>query len=177
MKKLYPLFLIFALLSFAACSPKSDAEPSPSPVQSEAVSPSPSPSSEPETPELSEAGEELVGILEMLQSDCHPGTAGSSLIAAELAARLLDWEVENPDCLDQALAAAELFGSRFSGSEGAEFESQLGLVYGQLEGLLGEEAALLLESCGYESSNLPYDEAAATQLFEALYSGLAFEIG
>lgn len=179
MKKLLSVFLICTfLLGFAACSRHDDAAvtPSPSPVPEETEVITPAPTAEPEREPLSEAGDELVEILGSLSRDCHPGTAGSSLIAAEFAARLLDWVSVDTARLDEVSAAAEAFKSSLSEVEASSFEQQLGLVYGQLSGLLGDEAELLLESCGYKAQHFPYDADTASRLFAELYAGAGFEL-
>lgn len=178
MKKLISFALILTLtLALCACSDISKTEPTPTPEQTAEPAATPEPSAEPEKPELSDTGKQLVEILDKLKTDCHPGTAGSSLTGAALAAELLDWAAENPDDIDeQALLAAQSFKELLTSDESALIEDQLSLVYGESSELLGEDGELLLESCGYDAAHFPYDAGTAQQLFAALYDGMGLEM-
>ena len=178
MKKLISFALILTLtLALCACSDISKTEPTPTPKQTAEPAVTPEPTHEPEEPELSDTGKQLVEILDKLKADCHPGTAGSSLTGAALAAELLDWAAENPGDIDeQASLAAQSFKELLTSDESTLIEEQLSLVYGESSELLGENGEMLLECCGYEAAHFPYDAETAQQLFAALYDGMGLEM-
>ena len=155
MKKLISFAIILTLiLSMCACSDISAPDAAETPEQSPVPAATPTPTPEQEKPALTDAGKKLVEILGKVKSDCQPGTAGSSLTGAALAAELLDWGAENDGISDEQIElAAQTFAELLTTDESAVIEEQMGLVYGEATELLGDNGELLLDSCGYEASH------------------------
>lgn len=145
------------------------------PVPEETVSPSPEPSDVPfSTPE--NAASELDALLTDLLQNYHPGTAGCSLTAARLAGTLLDWyAAAQPDAAAITAATQEFYGT-LDVTQAVDFAEQLGGVYSVAQELLSDTAADFLESAGYAPTAFPWTEAAVTDLFTALYSGLGLAL-
>ena len=89
-------------------------------------------------------------VLDQL-SDIHPGTAGSSLAQAKVAAALLDWAQWTAMSADQAREDAKAYGADMD---------LLGSVADTCSSLKGEEGKELLEDAGVEESGYPWNDKA-----------------
>ena len=160
MKRFLSLLLAFSLFCLCGCgaaAPAAETAP--------AETPSPAPL---ETP--ADDAPELAPILAEIRDRMHPGTAGSSLTAAQLAVLLLDWSVQTPMDEAQIRAAAEDFLAPMSDRERSEYAMQLSAVQGAAERLLGEDGAALMDDIGGTEGTLwPWTNAPREKL-EALFS-------
>ncbi len=152
------VLLILAVLLLCACGT------SPAP-QAPAASPEASPAPEtPETVSAPSAGTaELSALLGELRENVSIATAGSSLRAAAMAARLLDW-AEGAQLTDaEILAALTPWLGPLDDGVPADYLEQLGAVDGairNLEELDEEQARSLLSDAGCEGCGYPWSEHA-----------------
>lgn len=163
MKKRIILLLALSLcLSFAACG------------QAETVT-SPAENTAPEAQEGgdSEAGviveadsadaeesEKLSAILESIDQNAAPGTAGGSLRAAGEAAKLLDWAAQTGMSAEDARSATVNWLSPKGNDAQTVFAEKLASVDEACAQLKGENAQGLLESAGCTGSAYPWNEQA-----------------
>ena len=111
--------------------------------------------------------EELSLLLGELRQNVSIATAGSSLRAASMAARLLDW-AETADISDeQILAALEPWLGDLDDGVPAEFREQLAAVWSAAAILTGDDPAqaeALLSDAGCENSAYPWNDGAVSTL-------------
>ena len=120
---------------------------------------------DPEPAEDVSLGAEFDAVLERIGTDVHPGTAGSSLVAASFAGELCDLLTTLRPDSRTVLRSVVAFES--SVEDTGLFEQQLGLVCGMLPELLGENGKGLLESCGYTPTQT-WDAPSLTDCFADL---------
>lgn len=188
MKRIFAIFLSAALLvMFGACganvsgTKNTEAPAATTDVLSASESqelpsdtPSPTDAQESEKPDSADAAPELSVILSELEENCHPGTAGSSLIAVSYAGRLLNWYITFKPDYTSAKTYSETFASTVE--DGNELQAQLDLVYYTAQELCGDTYEELLETAGYEANHAPWFEDDAAALFTAIYDGLGLTI-
>ena len=173
MKKYLALFLALSMIfAIAACGKKSGA-PAPAPTASPTAAPTPEPTPEatpvptatPEPPPLVPDlppvyDEDLSRILEATLS-VQPGTAGSSLRAARVAAWLLDWGAVTKLTDDEIYSAVGTWLDAQSSERLQVFLESFLAVYDQSYNLRGENAEAIMSDAGIESSLYPWNERAA----------------
>lgn len=106
----------------------------------------------------------LVDILTLIDEQMQPGTAGSSLTAAYLAATLMDWSCSTS--LEEP-AITEVTQEVISHSDPnapASFTEKLQSVYNAYESLMTEQDASILADCGYSGNGYPWSESDMTAL-------------
>ena len=109
------------------------------------------------------AQEALSALLGELRQTVTIGTAGSSLRAAAMAARLLDWAETAEIHDEQILAALEPWLEDSEDGVPADFREQLGAVDNMFRLLTeepGEEAEAILSDAGCEDCGYPWSEGA-----------------
>ena len=108
------------------------------------------------TPTTASAVTQLDNMLNEINTDVQPGTAGSSLKAVKVAANLLDWGTET--CLSQEEIKSETVRwlSDKGNDEQVEFSQKMADVYDAYQELLGENAEELLLSAGYTGKGYPW---------------------
>lgn len=145
------LFLLIAALLLCACGTVPPAEPA---EEAGEASASAAPSS---------SREKLDALLRELRETVTIATAGSTLRAVTIAAKLLDW-AETADISDEEiLAALEPWLAPQEDGIPAEFREQLALVYSVSLLLTGEDtiqAEGLLADAGCENCGYPWSEKA-----------------
>ncbi len=153
MRKTGALLLLCALL-LCACGKAAGPEPSLSPASQE------SPAADPA------AQEQLSALLGELRQNVTIATAGSSLRAVAMAAKLLDWAEQAKSSDEQIRSALEPWLAGPEDEIPAEFLEQLGAVDGMFTRLTGDSAHEmegLLSDAGCENCGYPWSaEAAAT---------------
>ncbi len=151
MRKTGALLLLCALL-LCACGKAAGPEPSLSPASQE------SPAADPA------AQEQLSALLGELRQNVTIATAGSSLRAVAMAAKLLDW-AENADITDEQIRAAlEPWLAPLEDGVPADFTEQLQAVDNMVRLLTlesGQEAEGLLSDAGCDDCGYPWSEEAA----------------
>lgn len=103
----------------------------------------------------------LTQLLTEVDNTMQPGTAGSSLKAAYLAALLLDWSRETE--LDEASIAAitQAAAANARTDQPAGFSEKMQSVFSAYELLMTPEGEGLLTDCGYTGSGYPWTEEDA----------------
>ena len=108
-------------------------------------------------------------LLQEVRERARPGTAGASLTAMELGAKLLDWSSAAEADEAQVRAAVEAFLAPLGEPERAEFALQMSGVSGAVTRLQTEDAAAMMEDIGgTEGTLFPWPDAR-TELLEALF--------
>ena len=157
MKRFLSLFLAFSLFCLCGCGAAAPAAETPSPAPVEAPA---------------DDAADLAPILAEIRERMHPGTAGSSLTAAQLAVLLLDWSMQTAADETQIRAAVDEFLTELDDGARSEFAEQMGAVQGAAVRLLGEEGAALMEDIGGTEGTLwPWTDAPAEKL-EAVFAAL-----
>lgn len=165
------------VLSLCACGGK-PAEPKeePAPVSSSAPNDEPEEpgtTAEPE-PEPSESEVTLIGILNDINENYHPGTAGSGMAGYKYAAQLLDWFEKYPNTETVAGSAANF--SAVTNTEDGELEAKMLTIWQDAVALTVGRGMGELESVGYAPEFDTWNTYNTHLLFENLYSGLPFEL-
>lgn len=154
MKKLF-LLLLTGMLLLCACGQVPEEAPE-TPEGPAAVEPEATPAP---------AGEELYALLGELRETVSIGTAGSSLRAVSMAAKLLDWAEEAELTDEELLSALTPWLGELEDGIPADFLEQLGAVDGMVQLLTGEDAAQamgLLSDAGCEDCGYPWSEKAVS---------------
>ena len=152
MKKLF-LLLLTGMLLLCACGQVPEETPE-TPEVPAAVEPEATPAP---------AGEELYALLGELRETVSIGTAGSSLRAVSMAAKLLDWAEEAELTDEELLSALSPWLGELEDGIPADFLEQLAAVDGMVQLLTGEDAAQamgLLSDAGCEDCGYPWSEKA-----------------
>lgn len=152
MKKLF-LLLLTGMLLLCACGQVPEEAPE-TPEGPAAVEPEATPAP---------AGEELYALLGELRETVSIGTAGSSLRAVSMAAKLLDWAEEAELTDEELLSALSPWLGELEDGIPADFLEQLAAVDGMVQLLTGEDAAQamgLLSDAGCEDCGYPWSEKA-----------------
>ena len=155
MKKLF-LLLLTGMLLLCACGQVPEAEAPEAPEGPAAVEPEATPAP---------AGEELYALLGELRETVSIGTAGSSLRAVSMAAKLLDWAEETELTDEELLSALSPWLGELEDGIPADFLEQLAAVDGMVQLLTGEDAAQamgLLSDAGCEDCGYPWSEKAVS---------------
>ena len=106
-----------------------------------------------------------------MQQNYRGGTAGCSLRAAAIAAKMMDvFTVHSPSSELIRNTVTEFYGT-LSGDAAAEFPSQLEDIVSSASGITGENGKDLLDSCGYTGQGYPWDAAKMDECFAAVRIG------
>lgn len=160
MKRCFSLIMALCLAVLCGCGAALPKEPGTPEAEAPALTELPVPVEAPE----------LATILAEIRERMHPGTAGSSLTAAQLAAALLDWCVQTDADETQIRAAVEDFLAPMTEREGTEFALQMASVQGAVTTLLSEDGEGLLSDIGGPEGTLwPWTDAP-TEKLDAVFS-------
>ena len=173
MKKALIAVLLLAALLLSACGAKAAPDAESAAPAPETAPPAQAPTAEPAAPvqEAEPAAEAretaaLEDVLEQIRTGVQPGTAGSSLKAAAVAAALLDWAQTAPD---RAAAEAAALAWRDALDEDARdlLPVQLDSLRYAVETLCGDEEASagLRADAGLEDRGPWSEDAAGTALW------------
>ena len=102
---------------------------------------------------------EFRDVLDEIDSDIQPGTAGNGLISVKVAAHLLDWGVGTSMTTDEIKKETVSWLSDKGNSEQVEFSNKLASVYDAYQKLLGSDAKELLEQAGCDDAAYPWSDA------------------
>ena len=123
------------------------------------------------------APDDLTPVLESISANVHPGTAGSSLRAAQQACLLMDWCCETEMDESAVRAAAESFLAPLTDEDRQLFAVQLDSVKSAADYLISEDGAGLLEDIGGAEGTLwPWEDAPQEQLSALLAAAGADEL-
>ena len=134
------------------------------------------PAEKPTEPAEPSVDAELISLLETVETDYFPGTAGCSLTGAALAGKLLDWYAENNAEADVIRNTAQSFYDGLDETAQESFGEQLTSLSTLSYQLLDENAESLLETAGYEAAHFPWSEEAQQTLFGVLCEGCGLEM-
>lgn len=130
----------------------------------------------PAAPPEAAADAELGALLGSVETDYHPGAAGSAQTGISLCGALLDWYVRAGADAETVGLTAGAFCGDFDTEQKADFDSRFLSLCGLSEALTGEGAAALLEQAGYAPAAFPWSEEDRQALFGALCGGLGLEL-
>ena len=181
MKKALALLLALTLIpALAACGRRAEHTPadtpSPTPAATATAAPVPTPEPTPKptpVPLIPDLPEVHDAALEAILADVltvHPGSAGSSLRSAAVAARLLDWGMATGLNDDEIYSATGCFLDTLGDQDLLVFFESLDAVYDRGYDLRGENGKALLEDAGVADSAWPWNEQAFHAL-EMVYLG------
>ena len=115
--------------------------------------------------------EDLVRLLDQVEENVFPGTAGSTATAVPYTAKLLDW------CKSTGLSESEMISAENSwmrGKDKEELASKFTLVLETYRQLTGKDAQSLMDTAGYETDSYPWPDSC-TQIMTTLLSTLGAE--
>ena len=185
MKRFFALIMALVMLvCLCACGKEPVAELvvlTETPVMTEPVGDTPEPTATPEpTPEPTPVpiqptlppvnDERLNAILDEMVANVHPGSAGTSLRAAQSAAALLDWGTDTGLSDDEIYSAVGCWLDKQDDETLLIFFESFYSVYTQSYNLRGENAESLMNDAGISSSNYPWGDNAAHAV-EMVYYG------
>ena len=106
----------------------------------------------------------LAELLTEIDNTVFPGTAGSSLNAACMAAKLLDWSRSTALDEDTISAVTKTAMETARKDDPVSFAEKMQSVYTAYEQLLSPNGEALLSSCGYTGDGYPWSEEDAAAL-------------
>ena len=102
---------------------------------------------------------EFRDVLDEIESDIEPGTAGNGMNSIKVAAHLLDWGVGTSMTTDEVKKETVSWLSGKGNSEQVEFSNKLASVYNAYRKLLGSDVKNLLEQAGCDDAAYPWSDA------------------
>lgn len=102
---------------------------------------------------------ELDNVLDEINTEINPGTAGNGMNSIRVAAHLLNWGVGTSMTTDEIKKETISWLSDMGNSDQVEFSSKLALVYESYNKLLGPNAEQLLESAGCTDAAYPWSDS------------------
>lgn len=105
---------------------------------------------------------EFRDILDEIDTDIQPGTAGNGMISNNVAAHLLNWGVETSMTTDEVKKETVSWLSDKGNSEQVEFSNKLASVYDAYQRLLGSDAPVETIEAIVEVVQLPEEQTEDT---------------
>jgi len=102
---------------------------------------------------------ELDNVLDEINTEINPGTAGSGMNSIKVAAHLLNWGVGTSMTTDEIKKETISWLSDMGNSDQVEFSNKLALVYEAYNKLLSSDAEQLLESAGCTDAAYPWSDS------------------
>ena len=102
---------------------------------------------------------EFRDVLDEIDTDILPGTAGNGMNSIKVAAHLLNWGVGTSMTTDEVKKETVSWLSDKGNSEQVEFSNKLASVYDAYQKLLGSDAKELLEQAGCDDAAYPWSDA------------------
>lgn len=112
---------------------------------------------------------EFRGVLDEIDSNIQPGTAGNGMNSIKTATHLLNWGVGTSMTTDEIKKETVSWLSDKGNSEQVEFSNKLASVYDVYKKLLGPNAKELLEQAGCDDAAYPWSDAPV-ETIEAIVS-------
>ena len=177
MKRTFALILSLCLILILSACGKTNPAPTPEPTVAvtEAPTPTPEPTPEPTPaptpdplplqPDLPPVHDEALDKILDATLSVYPGSAGTSLRAARVAAWLLDWGAETKLTDDEIYSAVGTWMDRQSDENLRIFLESILSVYDRSYDLRGEHAEELMADAGIESSLYPWNDRAVRAVF------------
>lgn len=158
-------------------TPEATAEPTAEPTSA----PTPTPPEATAVPEKTDtavpATAEKNGMYDALCDlfqNYHPGTAGSSLTGARIAATIVDFSIANgPDAVQ---AGAQAFDLGEETEFGETFAEKLAIMYETAMGLYGENGKSLLTDSGYTPTHYPYTAKDVRDAYIEIFTARSYDL-
>ena len=109
-----------------------------------------------------------------LFNNYHPGTAGSSLTGARIAATIVDFSLSNG--LNAVRSGAAAFDLGEETEFGEKFTDKLTMMYETAMGLYGESGKNLLTDGGYTPAHYPYSAKDVRDTYTAIFAERGYEV-
>lgn len=103
---------------------------------------------------------ELTAILDDIEQNVKPGTAGCSLSSVPYAVKLLDWSADTELTADEIKTEINNWLADKNSDEQVEFRPKLDLINGNCEQLLGDNAKDLLECARCDTANCTWPDSS-----------------
>ena len=116
---------------------------------------------------------EFRDVLDEIDSDIQPGTAGNGMNSIKTAAHLLNWGVGTSMTTDEIKKETVSWLSDKGNSEQVEFSNKFASVYDAYQKLLGSDAKELLEQAGCDDAAYPWSDAPV-ETIEAIIEVVQF---
>ena len=158
-------------------TPEATAEPTAEPTSA----PTPTPPEATAVPEKTDtavpATAEKNGMYDALCDlfqNYHPGTAGSSLTGARIAATIVDFSIANGP--DAVRAGAQAFDLGEETEFGETFAEKLAIMYETAMGLYGENGKSLLTDSGYTPTHYPYTAKDVRDAYIEIFTARSYDL-
>ena len=158
-------------------TPEATAEPTAEPTSA----PTPTPPEATAVPEKTDtavpATAEKNGMYDALCDlfqNYHPGTAGSSLTGARIAATIVDFSIANGP--DAVRAGAQAFDLGEETEFGETFAEKLAIMYETAMGLFGENGKSLLTDGGYTPTHYPYAAKDVRDAYIEIFTARSYDL-
>lgn len=158
-------------------TPEATAEPTAEPTSA----PTPTPPEAAAVPEKTDtavpATAEKNGMYDALCDlfqNYHPGTAGSSLTGARIAATIVDFSIANGP--DAVRAGAQAFDLGEETEFGETFAEKLAIMYETAMGLYGENGKSLLTDSGYTPTHYPYAAKDVRDAYIEIFTARSYDL-
>lgn len=158
-------------------TPEATAEPTAEPTSA----PTPTPPEATAVPEKTDtavpATAEKNGMYDALCDlfqNYHPGTAGSSLTGARIAATIVDFSIANGP--DAVRAGAQAFDLGEETEFGETFAEKLAIMYETAMGLYGENGKNLLTDSGYTPTHYPYAAKDVRDAYIEIFTARSYDL-
>ena len=158
-------------------TPEATAEPTAEPTSA----PTPTPPEATAVPEKTDtavpATAEKNGMYDALCDlfqNYHPGTAGSSLTGARIAATIVDFSIANGP--DAVRAGAQAFDLGEENEFGETFAEKLAIMYETAMGLYGENGKSLLTDSGYTPTHYPYAAKDVRDAYIEIFTARSYDL-
>lgn len=115
--------------------------------------------------------EELTHLLDQIEENVFPGTAGCTLTSVPYTAKLLDWCKSTGISENEMVAALNAWKQ---GKDGREIARKFELIRDTYETLIGDHAQELMNNAGYETDSYPWPQSC-TQIMNTLLTTLGAE--
>ena len=102
---------------------------------------------------------EFRDVLDEINTNIQPGTAGNGMNSIKTAAHLLNWGVGTSMTTDEIKKETVSWLSDKGNSEQVEFSNKFASVYDAYQKLLGPDAKELLEQAGCDDAAYPWSDA------------------
>lgn len=172
------LALILCATLMTACSPKPEQPAATSGNATEAPTATPEATAVPEktdtaVPATAEKNGMYDALCDLFQN-YHPGTAGSSLTGARIAATIVDFSIANGP--DAVRAGAQAFDLGEETEFGETFAEKLAIMYETAMGLYGENGKSLLTDSGYTPTHYPYTAKDVRDAYIEIFTARSYDL-
>lgn len=165
----------------ATAAPTATPEATAEPIAEPTSAPTPTPPEATAVPEKTDtavpATAEKNGMYDALCDlfqNYHPGTAGSSLTGARIAATIVDFSIANGP--DAVRAGAQAFDLGEETEFGETFAEKLAIMYETAMGLYGENGKSLLTDSGYTPTHYPYAAKDVRDAYIEIFTARSYDL-